>query len=754
MLPCEEQTVLSAARKESDNEYDNIQYQTAYGDRCVCWILPLHINECSGIGTIGAKGASMLNIKPNRHGSISILWAYVIVSLAGCPHPNPNPVPNPNPNPPSDTLSFEQRRAVLTDTEQAVASARHLLPGERSDTLVKFLRSRPEIEQVGAAEDGTSVWARFVDGHLLMIPFDVDTEDDTSDSSPGRSGQRVPGQVVINSLIQTPRDVSRQAASSGPLGVSMQASTGAASGSGLPASTRALVVDTAWDLPLFAPPISKLLETKKYTVIPAEYGTVAALDEQNLGVMYLHGHGGTAWTRDGHATFGISTRDEVPCSPRKMVTHGSVTAPACKGKLPENEGLAYMIFEEGKEGEATFYAITEDYIRNHKNFATFAPNSLVVINACHLFEHTSFISVLHDVRKASIVVGWSGKIKQDCGKRVDMLLFDRLLGANSAGVKKREPPLRPFPLFDVLHDKDLGSCPGATLQVSAPSSGATGILAPSITSLTVDEERAELKLHGNFGDRRGSVEIDGSTPKEIDGSTPNCKDPDWSNSEITCGLPPSGGGQVTVEVDGRRSNPVKLTEWHFILKNGAGVDWDQNSSMFDLWFRADIHCYRTNINDDELLCPKRVPFSAEARSLVTLHTRGRYPDRTWDENKTITNRVALSETVGLWDLSNAYAAQGYINVRGKRFVLSFGASYQFPLPSAMLMKDNSYMWWWLIANEDLPWRKAWVLQLNDKFSILPSSSLPVQLEQHDLGKSYSEWDMAPAAWFPAADDPG
>jgi hypothetical protein len=139
------------------------------------------------------------------------------------------------------------------------------------------------------------------------------------------------------------------------------------------------------------------------------------------------------------------------------------------------------------------------------------------------------------------------------------------------------------------------------------SKGEFGILTPSIKNMLVREgdgkriPQGTLKIEGTFGPKQGAVSVGGTAVTVTK----------WSDSEITCDISdPALAGDVVVEVEGRKSNPVPLTEWHgtftFTRKDGGRT----TKFTFNLHMRADIHSYREK-SGGEVIKPSMKPLAID-----------------------------------------------------------------------------------------------------------------------------------------------
>ncbi len=261
-----------------------------------------------------------------------------------------------------------------------------------------------------------------------------------------------------------------------------------------------------------------------------------------------------------------------------------------------------------------------------------------------------------------------------------------MLGANDPAVTQEVPPQRPFDITAVLENigqfQNLaggplnisqGSLPNvqlapAHLAVSEFGDNSFGILAPSILYLGTMMEQTRLAIAGAFGDDpgpdRGVVRIDGAqVPYES-----------WAPDQIVCPLLVSDAGPVTgaaagmvvVEVDGRPSNAVPLTEWRGKLVftvNGDGAQKIVCTWTYHL--KADVHRYRVRPGSDAS-CYSEFPlvlFSLKDSSLVyaasgTEVTPGDPPQHvTWSGSGTV---KPWGPDAGMSDSQDTFVVSGRI----------------------------------------------------------------------------------------------
>ena len=268
----------------------------------------------------------------------------------------------------------------------------------------------------------------------------------------------------------------------------------------------------------------------------------------------------------------------------------------------------------------TNYCITSAFVEKYWA-GKFCRDSLAVICSCNVLDGSEasakdFVATLNDIAHVSYLVGWDEHALTSDMSSAAIFIVDRLLGGNDADAKPVHPPQRPFDIGAVLTDmanyaNGAGGAlnesealvsgarlPLAKLAVSARANSAFGLLAPSITHLAVLVEDTKLAIAGCFGDEpkpgRGVVKIN-DTPVPYD---------TWQPDQIVCPLlvgdepAPAAGqsaGVVVVEVDGRPSNAVRLTEWRGKLV--FTVKGDGAQRLVCTWsyhLKADLHHFRAN----------------------------------------------------------------------------------------------------------------------------------------------------------------
>lgn len=463
-----------------------------------------------------------------------------------------------------DEIGAEFEAVVADDTAEGRAR------------LAEQLQSRAEFEDAGLAPDG-SVWARFLDGRMVVFP--------PSPEPPGEANRGSPGLLQPVPASGFPAAHGAESAPS----AAIRRSLGRSASGGLPDSDRAVVMTTLGDsFGTGHASIAGWLEDKGYEVSspPATVEDLKAVDD--VGVFYLNTHGGAMPTEDFSGV-----RDEFSEWLFSLATATLVSA-ANEARYAEDltaARLTYVYEEFMTTGTKEWhYGITIHFIRQYMSFS---PASLVFIDACGSFDFDMKFGF--QGAGASAYLGWTKPISGDVEARY---FFDRLLGVNE--VRKQDPPNRPFDAGRVLEAMaaaglDVNRSAGGRLMIHERD-GRFSLLTPSLRHLEVDEPGEKLVLMGSFGQEEGEVEIGGAEAALIS----------WSDEEISVRLPSAdeagGWGEVVVRVRDHESNPVPLTLWHGELRydeaSGNYAPVLVATTTFDLYFRADVHPRRERPDEE------------------------------------------------------------------------------------------------------------------------------------------------------------
>jgi hypothetical protein len=271
----------------------------------------------------------------------------------------------------------------------------------------------------------------------------------------------------------------------------------------------------------------------------------------------------------------------------------------------------------------------------------FGNNAFVYMGACSSFSDDSLLLRLEFFNKnASHYAGWDCTVGSLEDNKALVYIVHRMLGKSTKtsifNIGPENPKQRPFDLLAVYNEmkrkgyatsdfKQDGIRYVAELKIDSIHQDLDqgfGIFLPTIKKMTVDEEKQELSIEGIFGtdgvekaEARRKVKLNGEALDIIQ----------WDKDIIRCKLPPSGGGDVIVWVDDRKSNTVQLTEWKTKFK----LEWmeadpegsAQGNIIFYCNFRADVHDYRNEV-DRPPIKPTQVPFFAERSSYATFEENG------------------------------------------------------------------------------------------------------------------------------------
>ena len=495
-------------------------------------------------------------------------------------------------SPGGTTITDEQRIAVLDNVRSKVAS----LPRPRTSAvtaqLVAYLKSLPEFADVGVSEK--EVWTKFKDGRTLIIGHDLQPDPVTtraSGSARSASASAVPAAAAVQDdcVGKVPE----------------------AQGSNLPSSNRALLVNTlgnGYRNPV--PMISSWLSRHGYQVDESG-GSVEELMHNlrggEYGVLYFQSHTGSG---DGNGTFSIWTGTLVSAENEKTFASDL------------NDGrLEYFIDEaELPEGKRTQkrYSITSKFV---SQYWLLSANSFVLLAGCDTagIRSKDLRQALYD-HFASVVAGWCGYVYDGMLAHTSLLVFDRLLGANTyvqspvtrfQNVQiKEDMPQRAFPFDsiakDLLHHE-------AGLDVDESGKTVTfrflpdpqfpegfGLLSPSITYMATDEDKSVLWLTGFFGKDPATSHSNPGRKVMVGGTALAVQS--WAPNRILAHIPrmPQDGssGDVTVWVGQHPSNHAALTSWDGPFRYEVKADGDLTQRVdLRLRWRVDVRPLRLEIHE-------------------------------------------------------------------------------------------------------------------------------------------------------------
>jgi hypothetical protein len=253
----------------------------------------------------------------------------------------------------------------------------------------------------------------------------------------------------------------------------------------------------------------------------------------------------------------------------------------------------------------TFY-ITPEYVRKRMSFD---PNSILFMNICTLMSNDpaaqDMVQAFFDVN-AGAILGWDTIANAQLSVDSALYFFDRVLGAGAspsggygayASQYDKTPPNRPFSVgavylemgsvehsYTLDFQEQLGISTAVKLNQTimptgwgadpttgdaiplgpalvanlllkiSPKSTSSIALVPTISTVTLQNNKQQLILTGDFGSSstNKSVTID-SVPMNAT----------WTSGSITVtSLPDTASGNVQVTIDGAKSNQVLINQWN------------------------------------------------------------------------------------------------------------------------------------------------------------------------------------------------
>jgi len=496
--------------------------------------------------------------------------------------------PTPTPGPVSGSITDEQRLAALKECADFVNALGDLKSDVAQQTLVTWLKTRPEFEEAEILEG--NVWAYFHDGRLAMF---VPNWLSAGENDGGRIGPPVEGGRKKTS----------------PAGRT----------SGQPGSNQVkLFFGLGRSYRDFRPLLKSIFsksETQSqthYTVTLEEASIENLKNTNDLGIFYINTHGGVGLKKpksDNSGIFGLWTTDTTSLANER------------KYEADLNSYyLVYMLAEHDTNVAEWHYAITDHFVRNH-DYMNFAENALVFINACNGMGPNATALRESMVKKAkgkkATYIGWTAPTDNNASEAATGYIFDRMLGTNmdvnaQAGtIGAEDPKQRPFDfakIFDDMGTFMVGRYPLGESQYGGKlayysTNISEIILTPSIEYIGINDYQSTLYIKGLFGDNDspdGIVTVGGvSVPVTL-----------WSHNLIICEVPtvgPGSVGDVVVSVRGNKSNVVPLSEWDIPLTISKDFPVGTMDVTLNLKIRGDVHHYRSK--------PGEVPKSERPDSL-------------------------------------------------------------------------------------------------------------------------------------------
>ncbi len=306
-----------------------------------------------------------------------------------------------------------------------------------------------------------------------------------------------------------------------------------------------------------------------------------------LGVLFWHVHGCSYEKKDGSQGIGLVTRQFAT----EALSKGDYAVMRQSGQL----GLAIDDRET-----VPYYMITSSFVRNHLRFA---PNSLVVIDACFA-GHPEMAAAFLDSGAGSYA-SWDWLSGPESGTPCKQL-FDRLLGMNTqapvSAVKERSFTLDVVNRWMARKGYDYDPStkfpeqtrPNSRLTWFHRTANPAHMLRPSIMRILLQaagpgQPFSKYLLEGDFGDDPGAGKrtvIWGGKQLEVLG---------WDEEDgILVRIPkpvPLGNFEVAINREFEsKSNPVPMTEWTVPFTFDRREQGSLNANVsFKVKVRADIH---------------------------------------------------------------------------------------------------------------------------------------------------------------------
>jgi hypothetical protein len=481
------------------------------------------------------------------------------------------------------------RTAALRNAMKKYQELHSQPPAQANEALATYLKSLPEFAAAGATRDGT--WALFKDGKLAVL---------------------VNNPLIDKAIAARKKHAALEAPKPHPI------LAAAVAGGELPTGKQFRAYDVI-GLPETASALSDVsgwLSAQGYT----SGGGTGLVEDMTFGnddgVLYLNTHGAMAVLRDrDHGTilnaYAMETATPVHDEDGNPITTNSVSGfevsrldpPQYEAWLADGH-LAYL-YASIASGTEWNYAITSKWIQD---FWKFGPGSFAMLAVCSsmgISDPTSAPGAL--VATTGLSVGWSAPVLVADGLGAARYSFDRLLGTNkmSDWEPLKTPKERPWDWLEVYGEIfaiGKGTSVDATHSATLMAVGSDVILAPSISTIDVEESAKQFILHGAFGSDSGNGQVTvSSSPGDNDNGTAlsGCS---WQPDTIKCTVDGQQAGYVRAVSRGHKSNPIAVTRFHpkltWHLHHAGAKDLLDLNSVMDIIMRVDVQAYRRHATED------------------------------------------------------------------------------------------------------------------------------------------------------------
>jgi hypothetical protein len=442
---------------------------------------------------------------------------------------------------------------------------RHLTRAESQANQIAWALANPIVESAEVTTISNNVSIRLKDGTECALLNRPRFSTDPPQPPPARTVTEWPTVASLNT--------------GGPLGLSLPGSNAAVTAFSLEAG-----------FPNSAPTIANWLNSRNY---PASYYSSTTVQQivqwsaaRPLGALFWQAHGYSYKLEGGGEGIGIVTRETAS----RELSRGRYAA-LMKAKV--------LGFAGDDTQEAPFYSVKSGFF---KNYVRFAPNSIVVIDACYGGHPELAAGILGAGAGSYASYDWeSGNYSgTPCLK-----VFDRLLGMN------QEPPImlpkeRPFSLQAInawmsMFHYDVDPSPSYPNQ-GRPNAKLTWfhhpakrgyILRPSAMRVLNEaayqgEPYTKFLIDGDFGDDPGEDN------REVRWGGKKMQVVRWEPWGVTIRMPaspPVGNIQVSISKDfNASSNLLPVTEWTVPFTYEVNSESSLSATLeMNVKFRGDIH---------------------------------------------------------------------------------------------------------------------------------------------------------------------
>ena len=441
--------------------------------------------------------------------------------------------------------------------------------------LIAWAKANPLVAEALVSMPADNVSIRFTDGDVCVL---LNKQRGSEPLSPEFAPAGTYG--------ETPAPVESRVAERGPI-------ASLATGLGLPASKHAV---TAYSLesifPDSAPVIGNWLSSAGYDVRRFSGSTVADIRSWSsntapLGVLFWHVHGCSFKKADGTESVGLVTRQFAS----EALSKGAYKSMRDSGELSLAIDAGHTV---------PYYTITSAFIRNNMRFA---PNSLVVVDAC--YGSNADLANAFIAAGAGSYASWDWESGKQSGEPCRKI-FDRMLGMNQetpvSVVKERsfsQPVVQTW-MWQKKYDFDPSpkypnqARPNATLIWKHHPQTPAHILKPSIIRVLnqvagPNQRFSALMIEGDIGDDPG----EGKRNVTWGGQLQQVLRWEGANRVYIRVPNPAPVGNVQVLVNrgfNSRSNEVPITQWTvpftWIYTDAGSLT---EKMELKVKFRADLH---------------------------------------------------------------------------------------------------------------------------------------------------------------------